>query len=1169
MPGPFTSYVPPDVYARTLFEPSVTTLLDSVRLPVFIGIGQETLIREDFEQIRGSSALADNLITKEDVNTSWVVDDSNPASPVLGAQDGTLRTFRVAHFPIVTGAGTGTTTDDTSDVIVLVNDDQVGVASVDGASGLVTLRSFTLASDDVRITYWFNRTDTRITDDVSDQADSSNTVFKVFNVPIVDGKNGGIVSVDVNDVSVSVDGVVVTVSAINGITGTVTLATAPSGGSTVLITYWFNTWQDTFDYLRDTGITEVIRVGLAPGDSTFIEETDFVVRDDLVHWGSSYRIAPAIHTDGTEFFDDTQISLTLVDTTQYLDQTVAWVDPDTSLTSSTVFRLTLIPTLGNGRDTTLGTDTFNAIANGRVDLVTDRPELITAYVGADVQDAFQRSPVTVISVDGTNRLITLATAVQPNETVFATYSTNFLSDDTHTLTVAISGASSTGTYTVDSELLNAPVHQALFISKTSIAQTLNWGTGNESLMGIFHDGSGLPVAEYVELTMTANAAVGATLRTSVDGPWRITFGVNDGLLIDVGAGDVAVVLTPSTPAVVTGTTTETFNVDGLTVVFRTENDTSVQTVTLSGTTESAADVGTQITTATTGVTAADDGGGSLEITSDTVGTVATIIISNGTANSELGLVAGTTTGADTPVATVASDISSAVTAVGTAVDGDDVVITVVATGLTSTITLGTGTANDTLGFQSGQTDGGEAAHTTYTVDSFTENTFSNSNTSGSGTGATSSGTVGQTFVDDVTGLRISLLVPEDGATYDSAGTVRFSVLTTFVTDSSDPIYAIGGTEVVVSNTTSVPTGDTAEVETYDKAGNEPAIGDIYYITYRFTKTDFDAKLFTSLKAITREYGEVSVENRLTLAMSLAIQNGALLVAGKQVVSSEGPGTSATSSAFITAIDELRKPIERRFRPGVIVPVTTDQTVIAFTKTHCIIQSSIRFRQERICFFGYDVGTSPNDAQSFAQSLGSKRMIAVYPDSAVIGLTDELGIEQEHLVDGSFLASAVAGSNVAPAFDVATPMTHRQIVGFKRLQRVLDETEKNQTATAGITVLDDLDPNIRIRHFFTTDMSSTLTREPTVTTTADHVQQVMRATLRQFIGIKFLGSVTGDIERVVRQTLRGLVQAQIISKFANVSATPDPTDPTAVQVEAAYVPIFPLNYIVVTFNLRSR
>jgi len=49
----------------------------------------------------------------------------------------------------------------------------------------------------------------------------------------------------------------------------------------------------------------------------------------------------------------------------------------------------------------------------------------------------------------------------------------------------------------------------------------------------------------------------------------------------------------------------------------------------------------------------------------------------------------------------------------------------------------------------------------------------------------------------------------------------------------------------------------------------------------------------------------------------------------------------------------------------------------------------------------------------------------------------------------------------------------------------------------------------------------------------------------------------------------LVQAEIVGAFTGISASVDPDDPTVLRVEAYYQPIFPLLYIVVTFNLRSR
>jgi hypothetical protein len=49
----------------------------------------------------------------------------------------------------------------------------------------------------------------------------------------------------------------------------------------------------------------------------------------------------------------------------------------------------------------------------------------------------------------------------------------------------------------------------------------------------------------------------------------------------------------------------------------------------------------------------------------------------------------------------------------------------------------------------------------------------------------------------------------------------------------------------------------------------------------------------------------------------------------------------------------------------------------------------------------------------------------------------------------------------------------------------------------------------------------------------------------------------------------LVQAEIVGAYTGITANVDPDDPTVLRVEAYFQPIFPLLYLVITFNLRAR
>jgi hypothetical protein len=196
-------------------------------------------------------------------------------------------------------------------------------------------------------------------------------------------------------------------------------------------------------------------------------------------------------------------------------------------------------------------------------------------------------------------------------------------------------------------------------------------------------------------------------------------------------------------------------------------------------------------------------------------------------------------------------------------------------------------------------------------------------------------------------------------------------------------------------------------------------------------------------------------------------------------------------------------------------------------------------------------------------------VAYYPDSAVVTFTDELGNTYESLVDGTFFAAAVAGAVCSPAIDVATPYTHRHVQGFTRIPRIMDPVEANQTAVSGITVLEDLQPVIRIRQGLTTNMTSVLTRLPTVTQIADYVSISSRSVLDAFVGTKFLASRTNEVEVSMTSLFKQLVQQEIVAAFTGISATVDASDPTTLNAEAYYQPIFPLLFLVLTFNLRAR
>ena len=1742
MAFPGSIYAPPGVYTQTLYEDPNVGLAATVTLPLVIGTGSETLLQSGLTMVRGSSSTVDQRIVQEDEAGRAVVSISDAGEITRGAFDGSLDRLQTKHYPIVSGNGTGTTATDASSVSVTVNGEPVVVLAITGATGVLKLSVTPEVTDTVLVTYYFNRTDTLITDTLSDQVtaigpevyggvgetyqitagsndelsflvDSSETVsvtisasppagwtaadiaafidaasaaagsslaavtatdnygntvlrltadrdiyvnsasgnttmgltagtdtarnkvFYTFQSPVVDGTNEGNASTDPSDVTVKVDNVQVIPSALDGQTGAVTLDFAPEVGAVVTCQYYFNSWQDTFDYLAHRNVTDILLCGVTSDRSDFLDGADFVLEDDLIVWGSAVLVRAGEHTAGSSYFDDTQTSGMLVDTRQYLAPCEPVVNSSgtPSVENRVDWTLPLVPTTGNGRSTPLSATTFAEISNNRVDLVTNRPDLVYAYWGYNIQDALDRGRVTVTKVDGATSTMTLETAVPVGASVWATFYYNTLQDELYTLTVASEGGSGAGTYTIadaDADSVFTP----LFVAKSAglatvtvqfpsgseatpdcrfespFSATLLTGAVEEDITVTFADqdatlakftvpgagpyniinnasdqfdveidaaaitggevdlgdptgagtGFGATITgdeiaydadtggityvidstnEAITLQVDSTAATQGVInavanqgaaQTVADYALAINraamgdFGAFQGgstttaLVLEATASDVddyyvgwviritnalAVdetgVITAYTAATQTATVaalatapliTDTYHLynpdtipsmqsktrflTGYTVVLNeydkidftytggvTTNSGALQAQITAGAYTTAAALAAEIelrmntALAAAGTMSSAANAAQVTVDADTSGRMSVSLILDGTDTNggflefvagatpaeDFSIVAGfdtaaapqgaqaklvnsliarrftiaaPTTGAllndrlilrnrlipgqggnmdgqtvldqcwlevvsgtgtaqagltsgekgyagirgnvlsptlsstisfsdgqvsgagdatdgmplitffgpggtteqnnefkftweGTPVAITFTDNAGA--EIGTAATADvalgpasvantviaQIIAAMTAAGLTGfsqegcglrlrgsgstasdTIVIGDGNANgvleldegamgeitlvetevltsalmsngdtgvvadaildwDTggggagsftmvalaktvrnelsaeylflqsianggtlgtatsvifddaatnsvtrhgtgLGVESGDGNTGEAAVEGFIVTS--SDTISGSGTADtsllSGTGAGQDGTVGQTYRDLVTGFTFTVLPREGSSSYPAATTLTFSSRSVVTCDSNIPVNSIPGLELTVSNTTGCAVGDTSEVQTYEKGGEQPDIGDLYYVTYEYTKQDFDAKVFTKLQSVVNAYGSLNPNNPASLGGYLTLLNGAVVLAVKQVPKdsdsdSDGVLDSASYTNWITAVDDIEGTLPGGAYPNILIPMKGDSLdLFNYLARHCDIQSSIRYRAERTCLGGFGAGTQSQTAGTWAQAVARTRLRLVYPDIATLSMARADGTTDSYLIDGTYLACALAGNRAAASIDVATPWTNARLFGFDTLGRTQDAVEKNQTAVKGLTVIEQAGAVLKVRHGLTTDMSNVLTKTPTVVTTADEVQRQARATLDRFIGLKFLAGVTSQIESQLSLTLKSMVALQIIAAYTGVTAGVSEDDPTVAEVEAFYQPIFPLLYIVITFNLRS-
>jgi hypothetical protein len=1141
-----------------------------------------------------------------------------------------------------------------------------------------------------------------------------NATFTVFNRPITDGAGSGLTTTDPAKVVVKVNNVQVVASAVDGQNGTVTLPTPPASGSLVTVNYFANTWQDTFDYLPNTLVTQVVQCGIAPNRADYIQGTDFVVSNpsqdvSIIHWGTSYSVAAASTTVGGTPFDNTQIVGTLNDDKMYLGECERYIDSTTipATVSTTDFLLPEVPTMGNGRNTTLGLALYNAVTNGRQDLITNRPDLVAVYVGRNLRDATARPAVKVLTVDGTTRRISLQSQVPPDYNAYATFYYNRVSDDSYLFTNKVAGPVGTGQYHVFSTLLNSNLYQTRFGTKAGLPETVQWPRGAEQVPDAFHTGAGTPVSETITVTFDQSDPTNAEFTNKGAEPYSLYRTYSDQWITKLNGTNYTTALSIAAPAcmvsrgvmpIQSGPDTGSITIASGSEVLKLEIDGTPYTINLTngnrtptqivgeintavgspvasfvqvGGTPGKGDVYFLLTSTTTpsALPSGFDSPSKVYVAPGSVENVlgfktyASVTGTSGAINKPatlIGTVAGPfaiTTGlndtfkvqvdgieytvslpagaAVTPAA-VAGAINAvipSVASVGTLGNLNQIRLTSPTNVDTSNLIILGGTANDLLGFVQNQiasqsrvsaqeivnrlnaTAGFQTravAHpqtlqgaTYITITSLTtgltaskiEFVSSGSTTSAFNTttglritpsvdgdngedasdifvvssdnsaGSSGTGAPGQTYTDARTSLRFTILPAATGS-YTIGGQFTMQVSPTFNVNPAIPFYSVAGMELTVSNTVGVVPEDTGRLQTFAPGGVEPANGDPYYLSYKYLKQDYTTRIFRQLKTIEANFGRTSGENRVTLAAYLAILNGSLLVGIKQVLKVSGTN-QANDASFIAALNELATPLPGNVKPDIIIPLATSTAVYAQLTQHVETQSLIQNQSERMGFIGFASGTSPSTAATIASSLNSNRIVCFYPDSVVVTLTDELGQSYDSLVDGTFLAASMAGAVVSPAVDVATPYTRRRVQGFTRIPRILDPVEANQTAVKGVTLLEDLDPIIRVRQGLTTRMDSALTRLPTVTQIADYVQQQSRIALDNFIGTKFLATRTQEVNVTMTSLFKQLVQAEIVAAFTGINSAVDPNDPTVLRFEAYYQPVFPLLYIILSFNLRAQ
>lgn len=343
-----------------------------------------------------------------------------------------------------------------------------------------------------------------------------------------------------------------------------------------------------------------------------------------------------------------------------------------------------------------------------------------------------------------------------------------------------------------------------------------------------------------------------------------------------------------------------------------------------------------------------------------------------------------------------------------------------------------------------------------------------------------------------------------------------------------------------------------------------AAGTNIQLSYNYTNVKyFLPTTFYTYNDVVDMYGQPldvngNVVSELSFACLFAFKNGAQTIVAVAVNPSATP---ATTSDYQNALNQLTT--DRTI--SVVVPATGNPAVHTAVQQHVDAQSLIKM--ERRGIVGRDGSQTPVSSAtriSNANTLNDTRVAMVSP--ATFNFFNP-NLNKLQVVGSQFVAAGLAAIVVSNS--PAQPLTRKQIKGFVGPTEFVPETQRNTETVGGLMVLENNNQgNLRVRHGVTTNPSSLLTREWTIT----GQQDAMVYQLRSYLDADgLIGSIIDDLTMVnVKATasaaLDNLVANDVILGYQNLMVRQLINQPDVIEISFEWQAALPLNYLVVRYSI---
>lgn len=370
------------------------------------------------------------------------------------------------------------------------------------------------------------------------------------------------------------------------------------------------------------------------------------------------------------------------------------------------------------------------------------------------------------------------------------------------------------------------------------------------------------------------------------------------------------------------------------------------------------------------------------------------------------------------------------------------------------------------------------------------------------------------------------------------------------------------------NTYTIAAVDGGDIEDGQQVRVSYAYTDLAYFD-PLRVSDYDDAKDAFGQPINTATGEIT--SPLTLAAKFALDNGAQNVI---LVPTDSSSQVVERSELVDAMARLETVYDlsvvvplpvgitgQQLSPGDTLGVGTDLA------NHCEQLSNDSYYRTGV--IGYETSVTVEPV-TIASAINSDRVMLAWPNQMT---WFNSFLNQSQTVAGYYLAAAFAGRMVSkPVQDALTKTDIRSFAGIPAaVFQTMNKATKDTWSAGGVAVAELTRQQIIVcRHGVSTNGSSLITREISITRAKDTMMRVIQDTLdaSQMVGKAIDSTTPLRVKGIVQGVLETMVTQGVIFSYVDLKARQVPDSPVVIEVKFRYKPSYPLNYILISFSIDT-